>query len=380
MTKRIAFLKSGIAKRGGLEKYTLRLAERFAREGHDVVLLTTDYQEGALGQLPFAVVNLGSRLPISLAHLLYFDLQCKKYIKEHPMDLVFGLDRNFCRQTHYRAGNGVHAAYLERRKAGGMLQRWSLTANPLHRLILAMERATFESPDLQCLFTNSHMVAKEIAQYYPRVDPKKICTVHNGVEWKELEQPFVEGLAKRSEICAQLGLRQDCFQFLFIGHEYGRKGLHLLLRALSLITNKNFELSVVGKERHPEVYIAEAKKLGLEKQVHFFGLAKDTKPFYSAADCLVVPSLYDPFANVTVEALAFGVPVISSSSNGGSEVLAFSDMGAVFSDLQSPEELASCLERAMESPKNGERARALRDKVAHLDFSSQIGKIVSASL
>lgn len=381
MTKQIAFLKSGILKRGGLEKYTLRLADRAALAGHKVVLLTTDYTDGALGRVPYTVVNLGRRLPISLVHLLYFDTQCRNYLGRHPMDVVFGMDRNFCYQTHYRAGNGVHAAYLQRRKKDSSLwKKYSIATNPLHHLILAMEKRTFEHPDLEVLFTNSFMVAKEIQEHYPLVDPKKICAVHNGVEWKELEHPFQEGLAKRVEVLAELGLHQDCFQFLFIGNEYGRKGLRLLLWALSLLKEKNFELSVVGKERDQEAYIAYAKELGLDKQVRFFGAVKDAKPFYAAADCLVVPSLYDPFANVTVEALAFGVPVISSSSNGGSEVLASPEMGVIFNDLESPDELAVCLAKAMGNPKTASQAATLRKQVAHLDFSNQIGKYLSALL
>src|SRR5262245_5003515 len=128
--KRIAFLKSGILKRGGLEKYTRRLAARCAEEGHDVFLLTTDCeQELEPGVMP---VNLGKRVPTSIAHLLWFDYQCRRYLQQTPVDLIFGMDRNFCRQTHYRAGNGVHAAYLERRKKrAGLFRRATFMLNPL---------------------------------------------------------------------------------------------------------------------------------------------------------------------------------------------------------------------------------------------------------
>jgi UDP-glucose:(heptosyl)LPS alpha-1,3-glucosyltransferase len=374
--KRIAFLKSQILKLGGLEKYTLRLARECAFAGHEVFLLTTDYEGETKG--PFTVVNLGKRLPISCLHLLSFDFKCKNYLNKYPMDIVFGMDRNFCFQTHYRAGNGVHAAYLDRRKKEcSWLKKCSIALNPLHHLILQMEKKTFESDNLKVLFTNSLMVAKEVQHYYPRIDPKKICTVHNGVEWRELQSSFEEGLIKRPEILSRLGLNAARFQFLFVGNEYDRKGLHLLLRALSSLDNQNFELSVVGKERHPERYIAYAKELGLEKQVHFFGQTTETKSFYSAADCLVIPSMYDPFANVTVEALAFGLQVISSSSNGGSEVLFSSDMGSVFHNLQDPQELAHCLQEAFKNPKSADRAKYIRNTVSHLDFSNQIGKIVA---
>lgn len=375
--KRIAFLKSAILKRGGLEKYTLRLATAASQAGHEVFLLTTDYEDGALTGFPFTIVNLGKRFPLSFLHLLSFDAKCSRYLKKQPMDVVFGMDRNFCLQTHYRAGNGVHAAYLDRRKKEcSWLKKCSIALNPLHHLILQMEKKTFESDKLKTLFTNSLMVAKEIEQYYPEVDSKKLFIVHNGVEWHELESSFEDGLANRSKIAAGLGLDLVCFQFLFIGNEYDRKGLCLLLQALSRLNDSNFELSVVGKERHPERYVAYAKALGLEKKVHFFGQVTETKSLYSAADCLVIPSMYDPFANVTVEALAFGLQVISSSSNGGAEILVSPDMGFVFHDLQDPQELVCCLEKAMEKPKNEKQARYIRNRVSHLDFSNQIDKII----
>jgi UDP-glucose:(heptosyl)LPS alpha-1,3-glucosyltransferase len=373
--KRIAFLKSDIAKRGGLEKYALRLASYMADQGHIVTFLTTDYIQQDLPELPFEVVNLGNRLAISFLHLLRFDGECKRYLKQHPHDVVFGLDRNFCTQTHYRAGNGVHRVYLERRKEREpWIKSASFSINPLHQLILAMEKKTFEAGELQCLFTNSHMVKEEINACYA-VDPKKIVVVHNGVEWYELEKPFNQGLEMRKDVQKQLGLQPDCYQFLFVGHDYERKGLSLLLRTLSAMSQKSWQLSVVGKDRNPERFMAMTKELGIHEKVRFFGAIKEVKTLYSAADTLVIPSLYDPFANVTVEALAMGVSVISSTANGGSEIITRDELGSSFSDLKNSDELLSVLQKAMNAPKTIERAQSIRNAVRHLDFSNQLGKI-----
>src|SRR5574338_940010 len=159
--KSICFLKSGIQNQGGLEKYTLRLLNYFSALGHKVTLLTTDYDQESV--TPYKVVNLGKRSKLTAWHLFTFDRKCKSYLEEHPQVVVFGIDRNFCPQTHYRAGNGVHRAYLERRKAQeGFLKSASFAVNPMHQLILGMEKKTFESDALQVLFTNSHMVKEEV--------------------------------------------------------------------------------------------------------------------------------------------------------------------------------------------------------------------------
>lgn len=374
---KIAFLKSQILNRGGLEKYTVRLAETFAAYGHDVALLTTDWQEGALGAVPFQVVNLGKKSSFSLLQLLSFDRHCKKYLKEHPQAIVFGMERNFCHQSHYRAGNGCHAAYLMRRRASdSWLKSKSFAINPLHKLILEMEKATFESPHLQRLFVNSHMVQKEILQHYPNVATEKLSVVHNGVEWKELQKPFEEGLNLRTKILKQVGLNPDFYQYIFVGNEYERKGLGLLLDALALLPERTFQLSVIGRERRPQIFIQKAVSLGLQDHVRFLGPVKEIKVYYSSADCLVIPSMYDPFANVTVEALAMGLYVISSSSNGGSEVITSPELGSIFDNLKDPEILARSLHAAMNRPKTISSATYIRQAVAHLDFANQIGEVV----
>ncbi len=376
---KIVFLKSDILKRGGLEKYTLRLAHGFAAAGHHVTILTTDYEAGVLGTVPFDVVSVGNKTAFSLLQLLSFDAQCKRYVDRAAPDIVFGMERNFCSQHYYRAGNGCHAAYLElRKKSESWLKCASFFFNPLHRLILSMEKATFESPVLKRLFVNSHMVQKEILSFYPKVDSQKITVVHNGVEWKELQKSFDEGLLIRPKVIKTLGLNPSLYQFLFVGNEYGRKGLHLLLQALALLPKKQFQLCVVGKERDPSSFVALAETLGLEQHVRFIGGVSEMKAYYSVADALVIPSLYDPFANVTVEALAMGLRVVSSSSNGGSEVLTTPELGSVFTSLEDPTDLASHLQEAMNHPKTQLSATAIRQAVSHLDFSQQVGKIVSA--
>ena len=290
------------------------------------------------------------------------------------------MDRNYGLETHYRAGNGVHAAYLQHRKAfSSFWRRFSFAFNPLHFLILSMEEQTFESPKLKKLFTNSYMVKEEILRYYQKVAPEKIITVHNGVEWYELENLFQESIENKAQIQKNLGLDTEAFQFLFVGNEYQRKGLELLLQALALIKEEKFQLSVVGKERNEAHFVKLAKRLGLEKKVLFFGPQKSCVRFYQAADVCVIPSYYDPFANVTVEALAMGLFVISSAKNGGSEVLINDKLGLVFSDFK-PKVLAECLKSALLAPKTKERTTFIRNAVKELDFSNQITKIVQETL
>ncbi|HXF29209.1 MAG TPA: glycosyltransferase family 4 protein [Chlamydiales bacterium] len=373
---KIVFLKSSSSGCGGLEKYTKCLCEAFSARGHQVTLLTTHWNS-QIATKGFRVVDFGRKSKWSLRHLMQFDRDVSSWLSDNHVDVVFGLARNFYPQTFYRAGNGCHTAYLHHRKHfSSAFKRLTIAMNPLHWLICRMEKETFLHPQLRTLFTNSQLVKREILEHYPEVDPDKIKVVLNGVEWKGLEIPFEESLQRRSDIQRSLDLDPDAYQFLFVGHEYQRKGLGLLLEALSSIKDRPFQLSVVGKEKNEASFKKRAKELGLEEKVHFFGPQKEVTRFYQAADTCVIPSYYDPFANVTVEALAMGLFVVSSLMNGGSEVIFNEKMGCVFREFR-PEVLARTLTKAMNFPKSSESARSIRQKIEHLDFAHQIESIVS---
>jgi UDP-glucose:(heptosyl)LPS alpha-1,3-glucosyltransferase len=374
MNGSIVFFKSLLSRNGGAEKYTWRLARAFKEKNSDVTILTSgppsQNREG------IQLVSCPERAPFSFLATRQFDHFCSAYVEKYKPSLIFGLDRNRF-QTHLRASNGVHAAYLKQRQLSEPLwKQISHKINPLHHTLLKIEKESFEHPELEILFTNSFMVREEILRTY-RTDPKKIQVIHNGVEWQELSSDFTRWQKERQEVCKRLGLRPDTYHFLFIGNNYRRKGLEPLLRGLSLLPHRHFHLSVIGRDQQTDLFRAQIKRERLESVVTFFGPRTDTRSFYQVADCLVVPSFYDPFANVTVEALAMGLFVVSSRSNGGHEVLN-SDNGKVIEDLFNRESLCASLECALRHPKTWESSLRIRHSVAHLDFSTQLALFLKA--
>lgn len=345
----IAVIKQNAARQGGLEKYTERMVKALESRGCRVSLISCP---------------LKSRM--SFSKIAEFDRYCSQYLDTHPHDIIFGMDRTR-KQTHIRAGNGVHAANLQiRRKVEGFFKGLSFTLNPLHRLLLNIEKESFEHPELKMVFANSHMVRNQILEFY-KTDPQKIHVIHNGVEWEEMKTDFQNWPTVKNS---------NRYHFLFIGHNFLRKGLKKLLDALSQLSNRDFHLSVIGSDKNELWFKGYAEKLKLKDKVSFYGSLPSIRSFYQDADALVIPSLYDPFANVTVEALAMGLFVISSKMNGAHEILT-PDSGMVF---EHEDELVSALELAMKTPKNWETSHKIRNSVRHLDFSAQLAKLCNLCL
>jgi len=115
--------------------------------------------------------------------------------------------------------------------------------------------------------------------------------------------------------------------------------------------------------------------LGLKDKVRFFGSQDEMRPFYQYADALVIPSFYDPFANVTIEALAMGLFVISSKHNGGHEILNKQN-GIVIENLLDVDAFAASLHVALQHKKTEKSADLARQSVKHLDFSAQLAKLI----
>lgn len=382
---KIAILKGSLCAEGGLEKYCQKIAERLAADGHEVHILGFGTSKPLPHSSKISIHALVPKVPLSLLQLLLFDRAAKKWLQQNPCDKILGFFRNTCLQTEYRAGNGCHKAYLEHRKKEchkkwcGPFKALSFLLNPLHRFILHCEKATFESPNLQHLIVNSQLVANEIAHYYPNMIWTKVYVVHNGVEWSATTKRFYQLFEERERSIKSLALKElslnKSLKLLFVGHEWRRKGLYLLLEALAQHPQADWELMVVGKERHPEQFKSHAKHLGIENKIHWYGPQRDLSHFYTVADVVVIPSLYDPFANVTVEALNYGCLVVSSTTNGGCEVLIEEVTGYTF-DIGS-ERLSWILEELLSYRKTLASAEAIRSSISHLDFDNQLAKCVN---
>jgi len=224
------------------------------------------------------------------------------------------------------------------------------------------------------IMANSEQVAREIARHYaPLSAPVKI--VRNGVDL-ELFHPRARatlGPGTRTT----LGLGRDDVVLLFLGSGFTRKGLAFLLHALGHLPAKDRpSLLVVGKGR-AEPHLALARRLGLNGRVRFLGVVADPLPFYAAADAFVLPSLYDPSSNACLEAMAVGLPVVTTRANGASELIEDGREGWVVDDPHDTEALAERLSRLVDVTARLEMGRRARDRVEAYPWDRHLQEVLA---
>ncbi|MGP1678760.1 MAG: glycosyltransferase family 4 protein [Giesbergeria sp.] len=262
-------------------------------------------------------------------------------VNSHSFDLVQSHERIACCDI-YRAGDGVHRQWLANRaRAAGPFGRIVLALNPYHLYTKAAERRLFESPRLRAVICNSNMVKEEVRRYFGLAEDK-LHVIYNGVDLGAFN-PALRG-EWRARKRAELGISDSAMVFLFVGSGFARKGVPQLLRAMTGV--RGAHLIVAGEDRELARMQSAAGEMKLSSRVHFTGGQKDVKPWYGMADCFVLPTLYDPFPNAALEAMACGLPLVTSLQCGAAEFVESGVEGYVCRDALDVVELARCLNLA----------------------------------
>ena len=311
----IGFVRRGYSAIGGAEVYLTRLAEGLLEKGYRVLLLGT-------GEWPSELWPGGEVMILPNSSLHFFSKAVLEFKKKEKIDLLFSLER-VPGVDIFRAGDGLHVAWLERRKKRESAWRNLLSSwMPRHREIVKMERELFSPQSATVVIANSAMVAQEISTYFS-FPPKQLKVIPNGV-------PLLHPLSSKERDAARevLGMVQGELALLFVGSGWRRKGLEVAIRAVE-------QLALEGKST-PKIQLWVAGKGPTNhyksKAVHFLGPVKKMELLYAASDLFILPTLYDPFANAALEALVMGLPVITTSANGCSELIEEGVHGSVIQD------------------------------------------------
>ena len=305
---RIVFVRRGYSPTGGAEAYLKRLVRGVDDAGHDVQLVSTNDWPAAAW--PFgSITRLQAKSPIGFADEL------KKIQASLGRDVLFSLERVWSCDV-YRAGDGVHRAWLERRRKFELpLKRFVRSLSSKHRDLLRLEQSLFSDGNAGRVIAASQMVKDEIVNFY-RYSPEKIDLVRNGIPLEKFR--FDSQLREKSR--EDLRLRSDHTALLFAGSGWERKGLLFAIEAAALCRDPKMRLLVAGRG-NAGPYKTKQLRFWREEPVQFLGEVPDMLRLYAAADIFILPTIYDPFSNACLEALACGLPVITTRSNGFSEII-----------------------------------------------------------
>ncbi len=369
---RLALVRQSYSPFGGAERFVERALAALRAQGGDVTVIArqwpTDAASTAMGFVRCAPAYLGRTWRDAS-----FARAVQQIIRQGEFDLVQSHER--IPGCHiFRAGDGVHATWLELRdQARGGLAQWATALSPWHRYTLAAEAAMFHHPELRAVICNSRMVRDDIARRFA-VAPEKLHVIYNGVDLGH----FQPGLRQehRQRLRQTLAFGKDQPVILFVGSGFERKGIPALLAALARLNERDAVLLVVGKDRHQAKMQALAEHLGVAGRVRFAGAQRDVRPYYGAADVFALPTLYDPMPNAALEALACGLPVVTSNTSGAAELIQPGRNGAVCA-ARDVEALAAHLDNLLEQTHSPEAVAATVSDYGMADMAERLSHLYS---
>ena len=360
---RIALAFPGCHRRGGVERILFECAHYLQSRGHQTTVFANEWENetpsnagvasGAFeSAFPFQTVQVQARRrPDFLYGKSFFD-ESSRRLKPNQFDALstFGCVAPLGGVPWVQS---VHAAWIERSQSlRGPFSwaKWRQKINPLHPVLLKLERLHFAGkaanggPNYRKVIALTPEVSSDLQRIYG-VPENDIVVIPNGFAPPEFSVPRAQSL--REEMRRELGFQDDDRVLVFVANEAERKGLEPLLLALKILDDPKIKLLVVG--RIPaSTWQPVSEKMGLTSQVTFTGPSGDVGKYYAASDIFVLPTQYEPWGLVIVEAMACGLPVVTSRCAGAAEAVQEGKTGYLLRDPQDAEEIAGNLRHLLE--------------------------------
>lgn len=286
---KIALVHRRFTTNGGTERYLVGFARFLVARGHEVAVLCNEVRPDLREEPGVRFVHLPMLRPGPVLKLLSLWSSAQRAIGAESWDAVMGFGRTGGHHL-FRAGGGSHADALRRMHP---VRRW---LSPTDWLETAIDRRAVLSARIA--IANSALGARGLREDYgaPRVE-----IVYNGVDGRRFRPDPAVRARVRDEQRVQGPVA------IFLGNGFRRKGLDLAIEALP----PEWTLWVVGGDRPWRA----------PPNVRFLGGQKNPEHLLQSADVMILPTRYDPFANTCLEAMACGLPAITTSANGACEVL-----------------------------------------------------------
>ncbi len=362
MSMKVALvIKEFVSQKGGGEKYTVDLCRELLKLGHQVHVFANRYQVDGCDRAVFHRVTMIRS--VSFLKVLTFPAMVRRGLKREKFDLIYGLTQIYPQDVHF-LGGGLQRIWLALKYPRPFRRRLALIT-PLHLALGALEKRIFQPNNYRRIIANSQLCRQQLVEHY-RVPAEKIDVVYNGVDTDRFTPQVREKFRRSVRSRYQLGPEE--ILLLFVAHNFARKGLGTIISALGSLkeTESSYRLLVVGSGRAGP-FIRQAKELGVTDRIIFAGASRAIEQFYGAADIFLLPTMYDPFASVCLEAMACGLPVVTTKHNGAAEIITDKDL--VLADPSDSRDLAKKILHLSHAPIREEIGRRGREMACRLTIA-----------
>ena len=330
---KIAIIRQKFVLYGGAEQFANGFIHQLAESGHEVHIFSNSWTPSHHSNINHHFVGvLGLN---AFFRTLTFAIKVSKKIREQHFDIIQSHEKTWGHDI-YRAGDGCHIKWLyQRGKTISLIKKFFLFINPFHQLTLKLEKNIFESGKCKKIIAISQMVKEDILENY-KILPEKISVVYNGVDLDRFN-PSNKNIYRKS-IRKQLGIPEKSVLILFVGSGFERKGLQFLLQSTKYLAKENWRLLLIGKGKFKKFM----RYAPVNKRNRIITKKPDPEieKIYAAADLFILPSIYEPFGNANLEALASGLPVITTKYCGAANIIASKKNGLIIGDPYNPKEVA----------------------------------------
>jgi len=306
-----------ISRKGGIERYTTEIANGMINKGHNIYLLTSE-MDVDIPEAKILKINLPQKpewLKVLIFALKSYT-QIKKIKKQFPIDLVvsngsatFLADVVIAHSVHIDSiikTNKINST--ESKSLMVFLRGLFRYVWPKNLAINFVELIAYKKA--KNIIAVSSEIKKDLQKSF-NIRSSKITVVPNGVDIEK----FHPNTLYREEVRKKYNVNENIFLILFVGHEFKRKGLEYVIRALPLVSN-NITLIIAGNDSlYP--YNELIEKLNIKEKIVFLGpVESNIEKLFASADLFILPTQYEPFGLVYIEAMSSGVPVLATKTEG----------------------------------------------------------------
>ena len=341
--KKIAFAIEKFSRyAGGAESYTVSLADSLIKDGWEVHFFG-EVWDGEPETAVFHKITIPKYLPAWLKMVL-FASKHKRATKKQDFDVIMGFG-NTLYMNVYQSHGGVHwlsterKVYSEKNKIKRAIKRLIIILSLKQWVRAWIESAPFRLYPRPKIVAISQMIKKDMVSFF-KVDEKEIDIVYNGVDITRYNQELRQTL--RGPLRKQLGVRENDVAFLFVSYDLKKKGIEPLVEAASRLKNTghtNFKVVIIGGLPYGALS-RQIKTLNIEDKILFTGPVRSMEEYYANSDVFVLPTYYDACSLVVIEAMASGLPSITTTANGAAGIITDGKDGFIIPHPPGSQELA----------------------------------------